>query len=348
MRSPSWLRRLLATQETLVQIQPASHMMTPQEYILSTIKALKAPIVMENIPQGKLEDAIYAKVMSKKFRKVKPGEPAVKLTKEAIRLAVTENKPIRIVQMFGGNKLWRFEEAPEIDWAELFSLTYFIQWCRYIASVYEPGVIYEYFSQDISVETMNNVPRAETDKYSKTFKELLDWIHPYIPPQITVSYLRHFEMFNDPQDYYKELEKSKTELFNQNGNKLPELTDIMKAATELNVKLKPGQDDDPEWREKVELEHQAIFMTPTLRRYADDPHIIWTCPTYFADSVVTGSTKRSYAKFWAGVGALQKNGDSYAELVLTPKQVETMKFEWQDINIEGISGKNFKKIRIVD
>lgn len=321
--------------------------MTPKEYILSTIEKLKIPIVMENVPQDKLEEAIYAKIMSKKFRKVKPGDPAVKLTKEAIRLAVKENKPIRILQMFGGNKLWRFEEAPEIDWAELFSLTYFMEWSRYIASVYEPGIVFEYFSQDISVETMNNIPRIETDKYSKTFKELLQWIQPYIPSQITIKYFRHYDLFNNPNDYYKELETAKKELFKKNGNKLPELTDAMKAATELNVKLKPGQDDDPEWREKVELEHQAIFVTPTLRSYTDDPHIVWTCPTYYADSVVTGSTKRSYAKFWAGVGVLTPHGDTFAELVLTPKQLETADFMWTKMSIPGLEGKNFKTIRIL-
>jgi len=50
------------------------------------------------------------------------------MTKNAIRLSIKENKPITILEMFGGNKLWRFEEAPEIDWAELFSLTYFMQY----------------------------------------------------------------------------------------------------------------------------------------------------------------------------------------------------------------------------
>jgi len=62
---------------------------------------------------------------------------------------------------------------------------------------------------------------------------------------------------------------------------------------------------------------------------------------------VTGSTKRSYAKFWAGVGVLEKDGNSYAELVLTPKQLETAKFKWEDIDIPELKGKNFKKIRIL-
>ncbi len=322
--------------------------MTAQEYIISTFEDLKKPIQMEDIDDMPLEDAIYSKVMSKKFRKLAPGDPCVKITKEAIRIFVKEGKPVRIFEMFGGNKLWRFEEAPEIDWAELFSLAYFVQWARLIASVYKPGVHFEYFSQDISVESLNNVPRSETDKYSETFQELLKFVEPYLPQNIEVTYTRHYGLFKNPDDYYKELEEAKADILKRNKGKLPALTDVMKAATELNVKLAPGQDKDPQWREKVELQHQAIFETPTLKKITDDPAKIWTCPTYYEDSVVTGSTKRSMAKFWAAVGALQKDGDSFAEVVLTPKQLEKAKFDWEDINIEGLPGKNFKRIRILE
>jgi hypothetical protein len=323
-----------------------SHM-TPKDYILSTLETLKAPIQMENIGNASLEDAIYSKVMSKKFRKVKPGDSAVKLTRQAISLLVKEKKPIRIFEMFGGNKLWRFDEAPEIDWAELFSFTYFSRWARHIASVYEPGVIFEYFSQDISVERLNNVPRSKTDKYSKTFISMLDFVKQYLPGNISFIYTRHHDLFENPNDYYKEIKEAKQQLLRQNNGKFPEMTDAMKAATELNVKLNPGQDKDPLWREKVEWEHQAIFITRTLKKVDDDPKKIWTCPTYYPDSVVTGSTKRSFAKFWAAVGVLEPKNDSFAELVLTPRQLESAKFDWYDVDIKGLEGKNFKRVRVL-
>lgn len=321
--------------------------MTAKDYILSTLEDLKKPIQRLDFGQIPLEDAVYAKVMSKKFRKLKPADEAVKITRNAINIAIKENKPIRLVNMFGGNKLWRFNEAPEIDWAELFSLIYFIEWSRFIAGVYTPGVIYEYFSQDISVERLNNIPRSETDMYSKTFRDMIKFVEPYLPGNIKIKYTRHFELFDNPVTYDDEIQIAKESILKANNGKLPELTDAMKAATELNVKLKPGQDADPFWREKVELEHQAIFITPTLRKYADEPDIIWTCPTFYTDCVVTGSTKRSLAKFWAAVGALKKEGESYAEIVLTPKQLVNAKFVWEEINIPGLKGKNFNRIRIL-
>ena len=174
---------------------------------------------------------------------------------------------------------------------------------------------------------------------------MLEWIKPYLPDGVEVVYRRHLEAFDDLSEYDRELDEAKQQVLKQNDGKLPELTDAMKIATELNVRLKPGQDDDPDWREKVELEHQAIFYTKTLNELLSAPGMVPVSPTYFPGLLVTGSTKRSMAKFWAGVGALQAHGDSYREIVLSPKQLNAAEFEWQDVNMPGLEGKNFKKIR---
>jgi hypothetical protein len=324
--------------------------MTTQEYIESRIKNLKT--VPDALLDSKLstEEQIRAKLMSKKFRKLKATLACESGVERAIKNAVKNNEPLVISFLFGGNKLWRLDEAPEIDWAELFSLFYYVDWLKTVTAVHMPGVVLDYYSQDISVETMNNVPRSETDKYSEGFRKMIEWVSPYLPAGVTVTYRRHFEEFKNPDDYYQELELGKQEILKENNGQLPKLSDEMGAATELNVKLKPDQDKDPEWREKVELEHQAIFRTKTLSdKYLNDQSIVFACPTNYegAVEIITGSTKRSYAKFWAAAGALEATGDTFHELVLTPKQLQAAKFEWQDISIEGLEGKNFIKIRII-
>lgn len=137
--------------------------MTAQEYILSELEKLARPVGLEDIGSIPLEDAILSRVMSKKFRKIKADDKAIEITKGAIKYAIEHNRPVIVGALFGGNKLWRFDEAPEIDWAELFSLMYYLRWMRTISSVYEPGACFDYFSQDISVETMNNIPQSDTD-----------------------------------------------------------------------------------------------------------------------------------------------------------------------------------------
>lgn len=345
---------MVVRKTTYGKVMSALHLhiiMTAQEYIQTRLDRLK------NIPDIHLDNAlsteqqIRTKLMSKKFRKLK-ATPACDITVDrAIKNAVEKHEPIVVSFLFGGNKLWRLDEAPEIDWAELFSLFYYVDWLKTVAVVHKPGVILDFYSQDISVESLNNVPRSETDKYSKGFRKMIEWVTPYLPQGVTITYRRHYEEFSNPEDYYKELELGKQAVLKDNDGQLPKLSDEMRAATELNVRLKPGQDEDPQWRERVELEHQAIFRTKTLsNKYLNDQKIITACPTNYegAVEIITGSTKRSYAKFWAGVGALEKTDGGYNELVLTPKQIEKANVSWQTISMPGLEGKNFDKIRVVN
>ncbi len=320
--------------------------MTAQEYIQQELRKLAEPIVLEDIGNTPLEAAIYAKVMSKKFRKLKADEDTVKIVKKAIELAVKNNQPVAFNVVFGGNKLWRLDEAPEIDWAELFSAIYFLRWMKSVASVYKPGAWLEYYSEDVVLEELNNLPKAETDQYAAGFKAMLAWLQQYIPKGVTVSYRRYTEDYDNIADYYAELKVAKAKVLDELGGKLPELSEAQKIATELNVRLRPGQDDDPLWREKVEFIHQSIERTETVERYFYDPKYIPACPTYYPGLVVTGSTKRSYVKFWVGVGALERDGDSFHDLVLSPNQLSEAKFEWEDVHLDGLVGKNFKKIRV--
>jgi hypothetical protein len=331
------------------RVMSTSHLqiMTAQEYIQHKLQNLKKPVPDTGELKGTPEEIIYARLMSKKFRKVKAGQPCIDITKRVVKKAVKEQTPIMVTQCFGGNKLWRFDEAPEIDWAELFSLIYFLEWMKSVAAVHKPGMIFDYFSQDIAVERLDNLTRAELDAYSDTFRGMIAWIQPYIPDGVKITYRRHREMFDDESTYDVELAEAKQRYLDEHNGQLPVLTDEMKARTELNVRLLDGQDNDPQWREKAELQHKAIFMTPTLGKYLTFPDMVWTCPTYYDDSIVTGSTKKSMAKFWAGVGALEHSGDGYNELVLTPKQLKAAKFDWQDVRLVGLAGKNFSRIRVL-
>lgn len=321
--------------------------MTAQEYIQKKLERLKEPLPDAGEIKGTPEEIIYSRLMSKKFRKLKPGPACVEITKRVVAKAVKEQAPIMVTECFGGNKLWRFDEAPEIDWAELLSLIYYLEWMKYVAAVHKPGMIFDYFSQDLSVERLDNLTRDELDAYSNSFRALIEWIKPYMPENVSVTYRRHREMFDDEAQYDIELAEARQKYLDERDGKLPVLDDAMKARTELNVRLLEGQDDDPQWREKTELQHQAIFMTPTLGKYLTFPDMVWTCPTWFSSAIVTGSTKKSMAKFWAGVGALERSGDSYNDLVLTPKQLSAAQFEWEQVSLEGLQGKNFSRIRVL-
>ncbi|HSW99549.1 MAG TPA: hypothetical protein VLH38_00775 [Patescibacteria group bacterium] len=320
--------------------------MTAQEYIESTLKSLAEPIQPQDIGTTPLEDAIFAKVMSKKFRKWKADEQTISVVRDAIKYAVENDQPLQIGQLFGGNKLWRFAEAPEADWAELFGLIYRAKWAKTITSVYPRGVDFEFYGQDVSVEYLNNLKRSETDRYAESFKSAIQLVNSLLPQNLRFTYKRHSEVV-DGAAYEAELDAAKEAALAASGGSLPVMGDAEKKTTELNVRLLPGQDKDPDWREKVELQHGAIFATKSLVPYLANRQSIACSAAPFPGYLAIGANKRSIAKFWASVGVLEQSSDGYDMLVLSPKQVEAAKFDWQDVKMAGLMGKNFSKIRVV-
>ncbi len=63
--------------------------------------------------------------------------------------------------------------------------------------------------------------------------------------------------------------------------------------------------------------------------------------------LTVGSTKDSTMKFWVGAGALKPRDDSYRQIILSPSQLEKADFEWEALEIEGLNGRNFKRVRIL-
>lgn len=322
--------------------------MTAQEYIESELIKLKEPIQFEQVPPEKLEQAILAKVMSKKFRKLKADEPAFETARRAIKISVEKSEPIRLMLFFGGNKLWSLEESPETDWAELFAMIYYANWAKSISQVYEHGAVIEYFSMDVATIRMNNLSKKEVDSYAEGMNRLINWLEPYMPKGVTIRYTRMGDLYNSYEDFIKEMDEAKLNWVANNDRDLPDMNQAKDAAVELNVRLKPGQDNDPNWRAKVELEHRGIFGTKTGGGYMWDPSLIPHCPTWYSGFIATGSTKKSLAKFWVGVGALERKKNSFNEIVLSPKQLAAADFKWEGVNIKGLQGKNFNRIRVLN
>lgn len=115
--------------------------MLAQDYIKTKLEELKNPLGLQ-CPRGRdeLVEVIFRLVMSKKFRKYTANDDLQSHIKNAIRVNVEKNEPINITFLHGAYKLWRLAEAPEADWAELFSLIYYTNWVKPICEVYGPGV----------------------------------------------------------------------------------------------------------------------------------------------------------------------------------------------------------------
>jgi hypothetical protein len=324
--------------------------MTAQEYIQSALDELKA---LNELPQPKNEadlvETIFRLITSKKFRKYSLTEEYATYIKNSITENVQANKPINLTFLGGCYKLWRLDEAPESDWAELFACMYYSRWVKPVCAIYAPGVWFDFFLDDVIVSRINNLPESDIEAYRTSRQQILDFLKPYQPANLRMTLTGISSLFESREVYETQLEESIAKLSSTLPGGLPELTDKQRATTTLNVKATPEQLADPKWREKVELVHSAYMAVKGATGYSTTSNKIrvFTQPFPNGTCIAVGTTKDSIAKFWAGVGALQPRDDSFRQIVLSPSQLENATFDWQAVALPALEGKNFKQVRVL-
>lgn len=298
-----------------------------------------------------MESYIFKKITSKKFRKYSSTPKLIEHIKNSIKLNVQKNQPINITFLHGCYKLWRLEEAPVADWAELFAQMYFTNWLKPVCAVYKPGVWFDFFVDDLIVPKLNNITLSDVMAYRKSDQKILDFLKQYQPKNMKMTITGVGEQFNSPEEFDKKLQKDIKRFAATLPDGLPKITEATTATLDLNVKLTPEIAKDPLWHEKNALMHDAyIIYTKAETGYHSnrpDKIITFSQPFTSGTALAIGTTKTSIVRFWVGVGVLKKLGDSYVQYILSPKQLKASTFTKEDVEIDGLDGKNFKSIRIL-
>ena len=325
--------------------------MTLQDYIQSSLDQLKVPAdVPRPNTQAELADSIFKLLTTKKFRKYALSEEYAKHVKDSINASIAANEPIKIVFFGGCYKLWRLDEAPEADWAELFAYMYFTRWVKPVCAIYKPGVWFDFLLDDYIVTRLNNIPEDDVQAYRASRDNVLNFIKPYQPSNLNMTHTSEGGLFTSRKEYEDSLERAIKQRADSLPGGLPELNESEAASVTLNTHATPAQLADPKWREKVELLHSAYYLARNeTGYYAPETHkiISFTQPFAPGKPLAVGSTKDTIAKYWAGVGVLKPQDGSFRQMVLSPSQLENANFEYQPMIIQGLHGKNFSKIRIL-
>lgn len=321
--------------------------MTAEDYIKSKLEDLKSmPEVSKPSSQEELVEAIFKAFTSKKFRKYSLGQEHADHIRSSIALNIKNNEPIKATLVFGGYKIWRLDETPEVDWAELFSLMYYTNWMKPVCEMYKPGVWFDFFSDDVIVPKLNNVSPNDTKAYQESFKKLLAFIKPYQPSNLNMTLNRVGDQYDSEADFEEDLDQQLKSLKTSLPGGLPELDDAARAVLDLNVRLTDEQKNDPKWYEKVQLLHDAYAAVSGRRPYYRTPDKLNIMTTPLNGMLSVGTTKDSIMKFWIGTGVLKPKDGEFRQLVLSPNQIKKTDYKWQPVSIEGLAGKNFLKIRI--
>lgn len=320
--------------------------MSPQAYILEQLELLKTPETIEQ--KESLIETCYARVTSKKFRKYALAAGGDQLIKAAIRTRIEKNESITFGFPFGAYKLWRLHEAPEVDWAELFTLLYFARWLAPLCALHKPGIHFVFCGQELLAEKLNNLSPEETNRYKESFNTLLRFLSACLPPNM------HIELM--PLRSIYEKETFNTRLEEEAQNNFPNLESLTIPEREaktilMNVRVTPEQERDALWIKKIYALHESFFMPgffSNAEKFTRKEDVICVFPTPIGGNcVATGTTKSSIAKFWVGVGALKKSTDSFTPVVLSPQQLEAATAHDKPMSSLELPGKNFDSIRII-
>jgi hypothetical protein len=282
------------------------------------------------------------RLLSGKFRKSALNEDAKTQLASAVKLNVSKNEPLKFTYPFGGYKSWRTEGFPNADLAEFFTISYVSRFAKYIAEVYEPGVIVQFTSDDVIIEKIDNYRKEDLDAYSKTFVKIMDLFKPYLPSNIKLEFRRVVPDLYTPEEYKIDLEEAVEEFnskedplanFNPSGFEFNFLLDGKEDFTKLN------QDERLELFKSLEPYSSAYLSIPKRRAFnrGEDKIVIFSAK--IPNAIDIGSTASSKAKFWAGTGVVEVDGDHMVDRILSPKQFESLK---DQLSMEEIDLKDFK------
>lgn len=316
--------------------------MTPQNYLQSELVKLKAPFSCGD--QIDLEERIIKLALSKKFRKYSANEALIQHVKDVVHYCVERHKPINFTFLHGAYKLWRLEEAPYVDWAELFALMYYSNYVKGVCAIYEPGVWFDFFVDDWIIEDIDNLTPEEIRAYLESYQNLMDFLKQFQPQNLSMTITPVSSQFVSRDDFEQKL------LDNEQDLELPNLDNAASHMVELNARVEDETKTDPKWREKIYRKHNAYLKIKGETGYHKDRAdkiLVFSQPLPSGTTISLGTTKSSIVKFWVGAGALKTVGDSYKQVILSPKQLQAADCRWENIHIPGLDKKVFQKIRIV-
>jgi hypothetical protein len=305
----------------------------------------------KSLTEAGVEDFIFRKLMSTKFRKWSISDDVQTQLRQIIHHRVSQNQPLVFTFPFGGYKLWRLPTSPEADWAEVFSISHYLTYLAPIAAVYEPGYQLVFVSDEVIIERMDNLPRAETDAYTRSFQEVLGLFKTQLPPNAVVELKLVRDLY--PAD---EFETELAKLFN------PEAVEqVWQAQTAdkqarrlvmsgLNIKMNGHQPWHQLTTEEQELKvktgsvlHDAYIQLPRRVELVKGEGKIILFPLTIPGVVCIpiGSTKTSVTKFWTGMGVLAKKDGGYIEYVLSPHQLQALDEQPAAFTTEPVSVPSF-------
>lgn len=300
---------------------------------------------------GHVGEYILRKLMTQRFRTkaiscILMDEIVRKVTK-----SVKNGKPIYLTVPFGGYKLWKYPTFPNLDWAEVFNIIQLRNYLAPIVAVYRPGVVLEYWSDEIMVSRTNNYPQTDLDRYNGQFSDLIAWWRGYLPENFQVRYSK----IRDQISYDEYWRRMKADLKKVEGdweNLSEEIKNVRMKKSERNYHGNLNEKNKEVLLKDGALCHDAFIFGDWKKDipWAFDDHMIALGFRYTGDwGIPVKSSQSSVCQFWVGIGVLKKREDRYVKSILTHSQWEKVcdQVKYCDVGLFPTEFKSLQKIPVL-
>jgi len=342
-------------------------MVQDNKYHQYVIKLLKDPPVYhlsdqdnQDINKGGLNNWIAKKLTRNNFRRGTLNETTAKKILEKVNLSIKKNLPLYLIACFGGYKHFWNPSYPEVDWAEFFNLAFMREYLAPIISVYKPGAILEYESEDIQLPYIDNYPKQSLERYAESFRKLLKDFNYYHPDNLLFRLVRCQEQYSA-----EKLLKRINELLPQKRKDWDKLSaeeiKIRTHRTPANIMWKGEKDlTSLSEEERIKFIKESKIFNDTFydvdfemrpNYFEGENHIpfVFTFGLGYenvGDWLILGSTRSSFVDFWPGRGILEERPDRLIPRIVSQKQYQSIKEKLITVPTDGFDLKNFKTIEI--
>lgn len=289
-----------------------------------------------------------SRLLSAKFSGNKQSDSMIALALDKLIYSFKNKKPIIFVFGFGGYKNYNSLSFPEVDYSELFHMKYMTEYLWPIITTYKYSVIFEYESEEVSIQ-FNNVPQKTTDKYTISFKKLLSYFVKKVEKlngiKLDYKLVIARDMYN-PKDLYKKMKEYYSTMLDEFNKLSKEEKDVWIKRARTNFLVKGSEDysnlSDTELNNKI-IEarvNNECFLAADYdlrvdfweRSNAISLFGTWgktPCASPTDGGLHLKSTRFSNTDFWIGTGVfkLDENSNILQELILSQTQYNDKKNE---------------------
>lgn len=282
-----------------------------------------------------LGEYMFHKITSSEFRRSKVDDELANDIRTKIQSHLDDGSPISFAIPFGAYKHWRTWSYPEPEWAEVFNVSYMLRYAAPLAAMYAPGIALHYSYGDCVMDTVSNMPPADTETYIARMKSLIGLFQERAPSNVKIDCVR-INDFYSKEEHAAEFRAHYEDNLQNWERKHSEADRKSKLESALRNLMPKGIEDltglnDEQWQRRALNSamwcdaHDSLSRRRGFNKHSG--HIQVGNIRGRRLELHVGSCDTSVHQFWVGVGFLEARRKGLLPRIVSQEKLEFLKVE---------------------